>query len=61
MGWRRTQTKKKRKEYTGSKAVDTHCRNHGSCSYCKNNRLYRDNQQNEKVEYDLKLDKESEN
>ena len=32
--------KEHRKPYKGSKAVDKTCRNHGSCPYCKNNRLY---------------------
>lgn len=30
--------KEKRKPYRGSKAFDCSCRNHGSCSYCENNR-----------------------
>lgn len=30
--------KDKRKPYRGAKAVDCHCRNHGSCSYCRDNR-----------------------
>ena len=33
--------KEKRKRYRGSKAVDTTCRNHGSCEWCKSNRLYK--------------------
>ena len=32
--------KEKRKQYTGSKAIDCSCRNHGSCDWCKENRLY---------------------
>lgn len=32
--------KEHRKPYKGSKAVDKTCRNHGSCRYCRNNRLY---------------------
>ena len=32
--------KEKRKPYTGAKAIDCTCRNHGSCEWCKNNRLY---------------------
>lgn len=34
--------KEKRKEYTKSKSIDSTCRNHGSCPWCKNNRLYSD-------------------
>ena len=33
--------KDKRKQYRGSKNFDRSCRNHGSCDYCKNNRLYK--------------------
>ena len=32
--------KEKRKPYKGSKAIDPTCRNHGSCDWCKENRLY---------------------
>lgn len=33
--------KEKRKKYYGSKAIDHTCRNHGTCTYCTNNRLYK--------------------
>ena len=32
--------KEKRKPHTGGKAVDNECRNHGSCSWCRENRLH---------------------
>ena len=32
--------KDRRKAYRKSKAFDRHCRPNGSCSYCRNNRLY---------------------
>ena len=32
--------KEKRKPYRGAKAIDCTCRNHGSCAWCMNNRLY---------------------
>ena len=32
--------KEKRKPYTGAKAIDCSCRNHGTCEWCKSNRLY---------------------
>lgn len=32
--------KEKRRPYTGAKAFDCDCRNHGSCDWCRNNRLY---------------------
>lgn len=33
--------KEKRKPYRGAKAVDSTCRNHGSCGWCKENRLHK--------------------
>lgn len=33
--------KKRRKPYRKAKAVDKTCRNHGSCPYCKSNRLHK--------------------
>ena len=33
--------KEHRKPYRGAKAVDHTCRNHGSCEYCKSNRLHK--------------------
>lgn len=33
--------KEHRKQYRGSKAFDPSCRNHGSCKYCENNRLFK--------------------
>lgn len=35
--------KEKRKPYRGAKAIDCTCRNHGSCEWCKGNRLYQRN------------------
>ena len=32
--------KEKRKPYRKAKAIDTSCRNHGSCPWCKANRLH---------------------
>jgi hypothetical protein len=32
--------KEHRKQYRKAKAIDKTCRNHGSCPYCKNNRLH---------------------
>ena len=32
--------KEKRKPYYGSKAIDCTCRPHGSCEWCRSNRLY---------------------
>lgn len=33
--------KEHRKQYRGSKAVDSTCRNHGSCKHCRDNRLHK--------------------
>ncbi len=33
--------KEKRKPYRGAKAVDCTCRNHGSCEWCRENRLHK--------------------
>ena len=33
--------KEKRKPYRGAKAIDCTCRNHGSCTWCKDNRLHK--------------------
>ena len=32
--------KEYRKQYTGAKAVDKTCRNHGSCAWCEGNRKH---------------------
>lgn len=32
--------KEHRQMYRGAKAVDCTCRNHGSCVWCRSNRLY---------------------
>jgi len=34
--------KEHRQPYRGSKAWDSHCRNHNACDYCRNNRLHAD-------------------
>ena len=33
--------KEHRKQYRGSKAIDRSCRNHGSCDWCRENRLHK--------------------
>ena len=39
--------KEHRKQYTGAKAIDCTCRNHGCCEWCKSNRLYQQMKQEE--------------
>lgn len=45
--------KEHRKSYKGEKAVARSCRNHGSCPYCKGNRLYQLKKQFEKIKYNI--------
>jgi hypothetical protein len=33
--------KERRKPYRGAKAIDSTCRNHGSCKWCENNRKHK--------------------
>ena len=37
----------------GAKAIDVPCRNHGSCGWCENNRLYGRNKQDVKCKQAL--------
>ena len=46
--------KEHRKPYTGAKAIDMTCRNHGSCEWCHGNREYRNRRELEKAENELK-------
>lgn len=46
--------KEHRKEYRGAKAIDCSCRNHGTCEWCKNNRLYASNRKIEAAEQKYK-------
>jgi hypothetical protein len=41
--------KERRKPYRGSKAFDKTCRNHGSCDWCKENRLHKFKKEEEKT------------
>lgn len=42
--------KEKRKEFTGSKAIDKTCRCHGSCGWCLGNRQYHNRKEELKME-----------
>ena len=46
--------KERRKKHRGSKAFDSSCRHGGSCSYCRNNRLYQRKKAETEVEDKLK-------
>ena len=46
--------KEYRKPYTGGKAIDRTCRNHGSYDYCRENRLHASKVQQEIADAKLK-------
>lgn len=46
--------KEYRKPYTVGKAIDRTCRNHGSCDYCRENRLHASKVQQEIADAKLK-------
>lgn len=48
--------KEKRKEYHGAKAVDASCRNHGSCTWCRDNRLFKYKKQTPIMDEDWELE-----
>ena len=41
--------KEHRKMYTGSKAIDRTCRNHGGCEWCLGNRTYKYKKNSQKM------------
>jgi len=45
--------KEKRKPYRKSKAIDSSCRNHGRCAYCRQNRLYQVQKENIRLKSEL--------
>lgn len=45
--------KEHRKIYYGSKSFDKTCRNHGTCNYCRNNRLIQYRKELERMNADL--------
>lgn len=46
--------KEHRKPYHGTKVFDVSCRNHGTCEWCRANRLYATKKRIEKTNYYLK-------
>lgn len=46
--------KSHRKPYTGAKAIDRTCRNHGGCDWCKGNRMYKYAKRVNATDYKLK-------
>lgn len=58
-----THGKEHRKPYRGAKAIDRTCRNHGSCEWCKGNRMHRNDKRQlrrvqELEEYEMGSDME---
>ena len=45
--------KEHRKQYTGAKAVDAKCRNHGSCKRCLSNRTHKNDKRRNVLEQQL--------
>lgn len=48
--------KEHRKQYTGAKAVDAKCRNHGSCKRCCGNRTHKNDKRRNAMEQQLNDD-----
>ena len=46
--------KEHRKPYRGAKAVDSTCRNHGDCPWCKSNRTHKDDKRELAAEQELR-------
>lgn len=46
--------KEYRKPYHGAKAVDSTCRNHGSCPYCEGNRMYHNKKELERTDSEMR-------
>lgn len=44
--------KEKRKKYRGAKAIDCTCRNHNSCSWCRETRLHANKRRKAESEYE---------
>lgn len=49
--------KENRKAYRGAKSASKSCRCHGTCDWCKANRLYSINKNIEKTESEMKMTK----
>ena len=41
--------KEKRKPYRAAKALDSWCRNHGNCSWCKEGRLHKNKKREKSI------------
>lgn len=52
--------KEKRKLYRGAKAIDRWCRNHGNCTWCQENRLYKNKKREVKSNLEMEENKKGE-
>jgi len=50
--------KEYRRRFRGAKEVDRMCRNHGGCSYCTENRMYRTKKKKEAMIYRERMELE---
>lgn len=46
--------KEHRKTYSGAKAIDATCRNHGNCEWCHGNRIHKNEKRELEMEQRLK-------
>ena len=46
--------KERRRPYTGAKAIDRTCRNHGGCGWCRDNLMYQNRREIEKAKQKIK-------
>lgn len=46
--------KEHRKPYRGAKAIDCSCRNHGSCQWCCENRMHKNNKRELEAEWEIR-------
>ena len=48
-----THGKEYRKPYRGAKAIARSCRNHGSCEWCRGNRMYKNDKKKLKLKQEI--------
>ena len=46
--------KERRKPYRGAKSIDSTCRNHGSCEWCRRNRAHKNKKRELAAEWELR-------
>lgn len=48
-----THGKDHRKPYCGAKAIDRTCRNHGSCGWCRENRMHKNDKRELRIRQEI--------